>query len=255
MPLTPIHWRGTPSFMEIAMYIINRLLVTSVLVLLFLSPAISVSTACSESLWPPVGQTPVQLARFSSVELRGGGKIILRHGPVQRVTLLKGSLTYTEVTIADGDRLVIDKCKSKCPRGYELEVEIVAPAIAGISIADGGTIEGRGSFPQRAEISVAVRDGGAIDIRSMPVDSVTAAVDQGGAIFTKAHSALNASIHQGGVITYWGDPRVVSSVQHGGFVIKGTADAENKPLSDFGDSFAHTTPPVAPIQPVRNRFW
>jgi hypothetical protein len=150
---------------------------------------------------------------------------------------------------------MIDKCSTKCPRGYELEIEIVVPDIAGISIADGGTIEGRGSFPRRAEMRVAIRDGGAIDIRSMKVDSVTASVDQGGLIFTRPHTTLIASIHQGGNITYWGEAQVTSSVQHGGVVTKGTASEADKPLSDFGASFSFVPPtPVAPIQPVRNPF-
>src|SRR5688572_21550652 len=72
---------------------------------------------------PIVPQTVVPLAPFSTIELHDGSKIILRHGPTQRVTLLKGSLAYTRFTITDGGRLVIYKCQSRCPRGYELEIE------------------------------------------------------------------------------------------------------------------------------------
>lgn len=207
-------------------------------VLLLISPAIRVSTAHSESMSRPVGsQTVVPVGRFGSVELRNGGKVFLRHGATQRVTLLKGSPVHTQITIAGGDQLVIDKCRNKCPRGYELEVEIVAPDIAGISIADGGTIEVQGSFPRREEIRVAVSQGGTIDIRSMTVGSVTASVDQGGRIFTKPQSALIAKVLQGGNITYWGDAQVTSSVRHGGVVTKGTADEADKPLLDLGDAF------------------
>jgi hypothetical protein len=207
---------------------------------------------------PASAQTVVPLAPFRSVELRDGGKAILHHGPVQRVTLLKGSPDYTLVTIAGGDRLVIDKCRNDCPRGYELEIEIVTPGIAGISIAHGGTIASRGNFPRQAEIRVAVSNGGTIDVRSMTVDSVNASVDQGGRIFTKPQSAMSASVRQGGIITYWGDAQVKSSVQHGGVVTKGSADEADKPLSDFGHSFPSVPPspitPLRPIQPVRNLF-
>jgi len=228
---------------------ISRFLVTSALALLLMASVIRVSTAYSESVSQPVGpQTVDSLARFSSVELRNGGKAILRYGPVQRVTLLKGSANYTQVT-ASGDRLTIDKCNSKCPRGYELEIEIVAPHIDGISIVDGGTIEGRGSFPRRAEIRVAVTSGGTIDIRAMTVDSVTASVDQGGIIFTKPHSAMIATVRHGGNITYWGDAKVTSSVRDGGVVTKGTADEADKPLSDFGFSFT-SVPPIPPVPPI-----
>ena len=210
----------------------RRFPVTSILILLIMSPAIGVATARSGSISRTVNsQTEVRLGRFSSVELRNGGKVFVRYGATQRVTLLKGSQTYTDVTLAGEDRLVIDKCRNKCPRGYELEVEIVAPYLVGISVAHGGSVEVRGSFPQRNEITVAVSNGGAIDIRSMMVASVKASVDQGGRIFTRPQSAMIASVRQGGEITYWGDAQVISSVQHGGVVTKGTSNEADKPLN------------------------
>ena len=231
------------------MYILGRFLVTSVLVLLFMTLAIRVSTAHSESMSRPVGSQTLSLGRFTSVELRNGGKVFIRHGATQRVTLLKGNQNVTQVTINNGDRLVIDKCRNNCPRGYELEIEIVAPDIDGITIIDGGTIQGRGSFPRRAEIRVAVNSGGTIDIRSMPVHSVTASVDQGGMIFTKPLSAMIASVRHGGNITYWGETQVISSIRDGGVVTKGTAEEADKPLSDFSPSFS-IVPPIPPAPPT-----
>ena len=206
---------------------------------------------------PVMAQTVVPLVPFRSVELRNGAEVILRHGPAQRVTLLKGSLDYTRVTIADGGRLVIDKCKSRCPREYVVEIEIVTPDIAGISVTDGGTIQSRGSFPRQAEIGAAVREGGTIDIRSMAVDKVTASVEQGGRILATPQTALFASVVEGGEITYWGDGRVESSVRRGGAVTKGTAAEADKPLSELSPpaSFSPAVPPVPPIQPIRNVFW
>lgn len=230
----------TPGFLAV---------VVASLVLLLSSRAARLSPAHSESMSPPGSQTVVPLARFSSVELRNGGRVFLRHGPTQRVTLLKGVPVYTQITIAGEGQLVIDKCRNKCPRGYELEIEIVAPDIAGISIAHGGTIEVRGSFPRREEIRVAVTNGGTIDIRAMTVDSVTALISQGGRIFTKPQSAMIASVRQGGNIIYWGDAQVISSVRHGGLVIKGRADEAGKPLSEFGDSL-QSVPPIPPLPPV-----
>ena len=199
-------------------------------------------------------QTVVPFRPFSSVELRGGGKAILRYGPTQRVTLLKGSPDYTRVTIEDGGRLVIDNCKRQCPRGYDLQIEIVTPDIARISVADGGTIESRGSFPRQAEIGLAVRDGGTIDIRSMAVDSVTASVDEGGRIFTRPQTVMFARVVNGGNITYWGDARVKSSVQGGGGVTRGTAAEADKPTSELSPSLPSLSPIPAlhPIQPLRN---
>jgi hypothetical protein len=203
---------------------------------------------------PVAAQTVVPVAPFRSVELRDGVRAILRHGPTQRVTLLKGSADYSRFTIADGGRLVITKCKSRCPGEYDLEIEIVTADIAGILVAHGGTIQSRGSFPRQAEIVAAVRHGGTIDIRSMALDRVTASVEEGGRIFTMPQIALSASIVNGGQITYWGDARVESSVRHGGVITKGTAAEADKPLSELSPPLP-SLPPVPsprPIQPLRN---
>jgi putative autotransporter adhesin-like protein len=235
------------------MYVLSRFLVASVLS--FTSPEARVSTAQSESLPAPVvAQKVVPLTPFSSVELRSGGKAILHHGPTQRVTLVKGSLDYTHVTIGDGGRLVIDSCKSQCPREYDLEIEIVTPDATRISVADGGTIQSSGSFPRQAEITVAVNEGGSIDIRSMAVNSVTASVYSGGRIFTRPQAAMFASVVDGGIITYWGDARIRKSIKGGGVVTRGTAAEAGQPLSELSPPLPSVPPIPAlpPIQPLSN---
>jgi len=204
---------------------------------------------------PVAAGAVVPLAPFTSVELRDGVKAVLQYGPVQRVTLLKGSPEVTQVAVAGGEWLVIEKCRDKCPRGYELEIEIVTPKIAGISVAHGGTIESRGSFPRQAEISLAVSNGGTIDTRSILADKITAAVAEGGRIFAKPGTIMLASVVNGGIITYWGDAQVTSSTQHGGQVTKGAAADADKPLSDFNLPLPSVpnVPHVHSIQPVRNQ--
>ena len=166
-------------------------------------------------------EATVPVAPFRSVELRNGGNVILRHGPTQRVTFLKGSPGSTQVAVSSDDRLVID-CMSKHARGYELEIEIVTPELAGLSVAHGGTIQTRGSFPPQAEIGVSVDNGGTVDIRSMSVGSVSASVLSGGRILAKPLTMLAATVVEGGSITYWGDARVTQSIEHGGSVTKGS---------------------------------
>lgn len=218
--------------------------------------AVTLLTALVLAVSAPVAaQTVVPVAPFRSVELHDGAEVILRHGATQRVTLLKGSTDYTLFTIADGGRLVIDKCKSRCPPGYALEIEIVTPDIAAILASDGGRIQSRGSFPRQAEIEAAVRNGGTVDIRSMVVDRVNASVEEGGRIFAMPQVALSASIVNGGEITYWGDAHVDSSVRHGGAVTKGTAAEADKPLSELSPPvLIPPTPPtpLRPVQPIRN---
>jgi hypothetical protein len=179
-------------------------------------------------------QTSLQVAPFTSIELPHGGHVVLQRAPTQRVTLVRGSLEYTRLAVADGGRLVIDKCFRKCPSGYRLELEISAPNVSGLSLSNGGSIQGRGSFPRQSELAVAVAHGGTIDVRSMAAQRVTASVEHGGRILTVPQASLVARVTQGGAITYWGDAQVRSSVQHGGVVHKGSADEINLPLSEIG---------------------
>lgn len=204
---------------------------------------------------PVIAQTVVRLAPFRSLTLRNGGEVILRHGSTQRVTLLVGSTSHTGITIADGGRLVIDGCLSGSPKGYRPSIEIMTPDIVDVMVMDGGTIRSRGSFPRQEELGVAVGDGGTIDLRSMTVDFVAAAVHDGGRIFTKPQSALAANIARGGVITYWGNPRVTSSVEDGGAVTRGAAGEADKPLSELGPGMdaQPPVPPVPPVSPIRRR--
>ena len=171
---------------------------------------------------PADGQATVPLAPFSSIDLPEGGHVTFRRGSEQRVTLVRGSLDHSRFTVSQGGRLIVEKCVArKCPTGYRLEIEVVAPSLSGVSLANGGSIQSVGSFPRQSELTVAVAHGGTIDVRSMPVDRVTASVNQGGRILTVAEAALSATVNQGGVILYWGSPRVRSSVEHGGVVQRG----------------------------------
>ena len=213
--------------------------------LLVLSGIPSVQTAAQSepTSVQDVAAPAVRLAPFRSVELRNGGKAILRHGPTQRVTFLKGSPDYTQVTVASGDGLVIEKCTRECARGYELEIEILTPELARVSVAEGGTIQSRGSFPRQAEIGVTVDNGGTVDIRSMSVGNVTASVVSGGRILAKPLTMMVARVVDGGNITYWGDAHVTSSIEHGGVVTRGTPSDADEPLSEL-------SPPVAPVPPI-----
>jgi len=168
-----------------------------------------------------LAQTAIRLAPFRSVELRGGGHVVIRHGDAQRVTLLKGSTEFTRTRIKN-DKLVIDACNRDCPADYDLEIEIVTPDIDAVAIEGGGKIESAGDFPNQHDIAAAVKGGGSIDMRSIDASSATAAVNGGGKILVKAEHALTAAVNGGGRIDYWGDPNVTSAVNGGGSVSKGS---------------------------------
>lgn len=167
-------------------------------------------------------QTVVPTGGFKSVELRGGGHVVLKHGDAQRVSLLKGSTQFTHFTIEHGDKLVIDACNNDCPHNYDLEIEIVTPEIEGAAISGGGHIETAGNFPAQHDMSAAVEGGGHVDLRAIDAASANAAVEGGGKIEIRAEHSLNAAVNGGGHIEYWGNPSVTSAINGGGNVSKGS---------------------------------
>ncbi len=166
-----------------------------------------------------MAQTAVPLAPFDSVELSGGGHVILRHGAEQRVTILKGSTQYTTLTVRGSRKLEIDACNSDCPANYDLEIEIVTPQIATVAVSGGGAIEGAPGFPAQKSITAAVDGGGGrIDMRAVDAESGTAAIDGGGKIEIRASGHLTAAVNGGGRIRYVGDPKVTTAIDGGGSV-------------------------------------
>ncbi|MGD0145163.1 MAG: DUF2807 domain-containing protein, partial [Rhizomicrobium sp.] len=157
-----------------------------------------------------VAQTTVPLANFDSIELRGGGHVVLSHGPQQQVTILKGSTQYTRFEMRDSHKLVIDACNSDCPANYDLEVEIVTPDIHAVAISGGGAIESAPGFPAQGSIAAAVDGGGKIDIRNVEAQNGTAAVNGGGHIEIRANGHLTAAVNGGGKIGYVGNPQVAT---------------------------------------------
>ena len=164
--------------------------------------------------------TDISVAPFKSIQLRGGGHVVLHHGPQQHVTLVNGSTQITHFEIVDGDTLRIDACNGHCPHHYDLEVDIVSSKIDGVAIDGGGKIESRGDFPKQGKIGAVVSGGGDIDIRTMSADEVDAAVNGGGQITTRVAHRLNAAVNGGGNISYEGDPVVTSAVNGGGSITK-----------------------------------
>ena len=197
-----------------------------------------------------VSAAALPIASFSSVELRNGGTVTLIHGASQGVRVLEGDPQQASISVRDDGGLVIDRCPRNCPGNHQFRVEVVMPAVATLNVAEGGTIQTRGEFPQQAQIGVGVSQGGTIDLRSMAPANVTASVYSGGRIFVKPVSTLSATVEQGGIITYWGDAVVKSSVPNHGVVTKGTAADADKPLAELGPRPPQPPPPVLPVPAV-----
>jgi hypothetical protein len=186
---------------------------------------------------------------FESIELRGGGIVTVRHGPVHRVTVLRGGAD--RAIRPEGDKLVIDRCRRPCPGGHRIEVEIVTPRIAGLAVADGGMIQLAGGFPSQAELAAAVSSGGTVDARPLAAARVTAAVAQGGRILASAGRELTAAVLDGGIVTYWGNPKVTSSVRRGGAVVRGAAADLRRPMARLDQGMP--PPPAPPVPPMPAR--
>ena len=165
----------------------------------------------------------VTVPPFKSIELHGGGHAILRHGDSQRVTLIKGDPKIARIEVDRHGTLDLSPCKLHfgCPWHSELEVEIVTPAIAAVSVHGGGDLEAKGTFPRQPSLSIAVHGGGEADLRAIPVQQVSAAVHGGGELEVRAEKTLTAAVHGGGELRYWGHPQVTSAIHGGGSVESG----------------------------------
>lgn len=184
-----------------------------------------------------------QAASFQSVELRGGGEVVVRPGATQSVRLVQGDSAFTRITTANG-RLVIERCPDRCPRDYRSRVEVTTPSLAALAVNDGGVLRVEGSFPRRPSLAVSVSHGGGLDARALAADEVAASVSNGGIILTSAERRLNGAVAQGGRISYWGSPAVTRSVRQGGVVERGRAG---------DDMLRPNLPPLRPLQPLRSR--
>jgi hypothetical protein len=168
---------------------------------------------------PAIGVETVPVPRFNSVELRGGGEVTVRPGPVQRVTLMEGSTQFTNVYMTRTGKLRIDVCNNRCPERYRLRVEIQSPNVPDVAISGGGSIHAVPGFAPQSHLSAAVNGGGAIDLRAVDAVNVSAAVNGGGRVSVRPRRTLSAAVNGGGEVRYAGNPQVSMAV-HGGGVVR-----------------------------------
>lgn len=162
--------------------------------------------------------TNLSFPAFTGIAVHGGGHVILHHGNVQRVTIIKGDLSKADLHLS-GNTLDISPCKNWCWNVSQFEVEIVSPKIEAIEAHGGGAVDATGDFPKQSVLSVQAHGGGAIDTRAIPAETVTAQAHGGGAIHVKALATISAQAHGGGTITYSGNPAQIAVQTHGGGAI------------------------------------
>jgi hypothetical protein len=159
--------------------------------------------------------TDFKFPAFAGLNVHGGAHVVLRHGAVQRVTVVSGDLSKADLHM-EGARLDISPCKNWCWNVGTLKVEIVSPKIDDIEAHGGGAVKAEGDFPRQPTLALEAHGGGAIDVRAVPADNVRAEAHGGGAIRTKALVSLDAEAHGGGSISFAGNPPRISSHSHGG---------------------------------------
>jgi len=171
---------------------------------------------------PAQAAETVQLPAFRQLELRGGGEIVVRHGPRQQVSLISGSTSHTRFEVEPGSagRLVVKACTGRCPRDYKLRIEIVSPRLDALAVTGGGVVRAATAFPGRPNLALAVTGGGVLDARAMPAGSVAASVTGGGLINTSPRASMTAAVRGGGAVRYWGNPSVTQAVVGGGAVTR-----------------------------------
>jgi hypothetical protein len=184
-------------------------------------------------------------ADFRSIELRGGGTVIVRYGAIRNVAIRSGDPALRPIR-SEGDRLVIDRCRERWREGHRIEVEITTPELAGLAVRDGGRIQVVGDFPAQPVVAASVSSGGIIDMRAVEAGRLSAAIAHGGLIYARPRTNLAASISNGGQITYWGEGASVSStVRDGGVVVRGKATDLDRPVEAFDPTLQTPLPPPA----------
>ncbi|HEU5483035.1 MAG TPA: DUF2807 domain-containing protein [Sphingomicrobium sp.] len=188
---------------------------------------------------PAAAAETVPVPAFNSFEIRGGGSVLVRPGPAQ-VTILNGSTQFTEFRVNEEGQLKIDACNDRCPRHYNLTIEIRYPTVLPMGVKGGGHITVLPGFGPQREIAIGVGGGGTVDIKSLKVGSVAVGVNGGGLVDLRAVTAddvavgvdgggkvlvghsrsIAAGVSGGGEVRYAGNPHVTTAINGGGSVTR-----------------------------------
>ena len=170
---------------------------------------------------PALAGEVVPVPRFSAIELRGGGNVMVAPGPFERVTIVEGSSRFTHLHVDRRGSLKIDTCNENCPHFYRLRIEIQSPRVPALAVSGGGAISVAPGFASQPEITAAVQGGGRVDTRAIEGIDVSAAVQGGGELLVRARSNLSGAVSGGGLVRYWGNPQVSSAINGGGSIQPG----------------------------------
>jgi hypothetical protein len=167
---------------------------------------------------PANASQTIAVPTFNTVELRGGGELLLVPGPVQQVILVEGSNGLTQFHVDRTGKLRIDACNGNCPRNYRLRLEIRSPHVPAVSVNGGGSIRSAAGFAPQRELAAGISGGGRIDLRTVEARTVAAGINGGGLILVRPRATLAAGVNGGGEVRYLGNPQVTTAIHGGGWV-------------------------------------
>lgn len=133
--------------------------------------------------------------------------------------LLRGRKEQAAIRV-EGDRLIIEACRSNCTGDDEPEFEVVTNAVGHVLVDGGGVVQSRGPFPPQRALDATVTRGGVIRLTSLRPDRVRAEITDGGTIKATPRETLQGSIQGDGSIIYWGQPSITTSIDGPGVVVR-----------------------------------
>ena len=166
---------------------------------------------------PLVAAETVSLPAFKSVELRGGGNVIVRPGAPQ-VIIVDGSAQFTRFRVDGQGQLKIDACNERCPQHYKLTIEIRYPTVLPMGVEGGGKITVAPGYGLQHTLAAGVTGGGVVDFRAVSAETVAAGVNGGGKIMVGKSRQMAAAVSGGGEVLYSGNPNVTRVVDGGGVI-------------------------------------
>lgn len=180
---------------------------------------IALSLFCSSILvTSAVAAQPLSLPSFTGVGLNGSGEVRIRHGASQQVVIRRGDASISEITVERGGSLQIRTCRTFCPSGYRLEVDIVTPRIGDLAVSGSGAMIVGPGFAPTASRSIAINGSGMIDASALSASQADVAVSGSGRVRAGAMRRLQAAISGSGKIGYAGRPEVQSAISGSGWV-------------------------------------
>ena len=166
---------------------------------------------------PLVAAETVPVPAFKSMELRGGGNVVIRPGPAQ-VVIIDGSSQFTRFWVDGQGQLKIDACNERCPNHYRLNIEIHYPKVLPMGVEGGGKITVAPGFAPQHELAAGVSGGGVVDFRAVSADVVAAGVNGGGKVMVGTSRKIAAAVSGGGAVLYSGNPDITRVIDGGGVI-------------------------------------